>query len=201
MRAGLVGDKAAYAAFYRQLAPVLDAMAGAIAPAASQADRDDMVQDILLAIHAKRHTWIRTRPVLPWVYAIARYRIIDRLRALKRHADRHAEIDPGRVDAAVNAMIEQAENRLDLEKGIARLPARTGRIMTAIGRDGKSIRETSGLIGISENAVRLQLHRGIRKLRAVFAPEGKEPGEKAHGEKGHGEKGPGEKGSGEKGED
>jgi len=168
LRAGLAGDKTAYTEFYRQLAPVLASMVGAMAPAASQADQDDMVQDILLAIHAKRHTWTSTRPILPWVYAIARYRLIDRVRALKRHADRHAELDLNRIDEAIAAMIDQAETRMDLEKGISRIGGVTGRVMTFIGLDGKSIRETSDKVGISENAVRLRFHRGIRKLRSIL---------------------------------
>lgn len=51
------------------------------------------------------------------VYAIARYRMIDRVRALKRHSDRHAELDLNRVDEAIATMIENAETRMDLEKG------------------------------------------------------------------------------------
>ena len=48
---------------------------------------EDIVQETLLAIHAKRHTWAVEAAVLPWVYAIARYKLIDAFRRRGRHIE------------------------------------------------------------------------------------------------------------------
>ena len=44
------------------------------------AQLDDLVQEVLLAIHKKRASYDAARPFLPWLAAIARYRWVDHLR-------------------------------------------------------------------------------------------------------------------------
>lgn len=74
---GLTGDQAAYADFLSQITPLLRRMvAGRIAAS----DVDDVVQEVLISIHKARHTYDGQRPIMPWVVAIARFRMIDHLR-------------------------------------------------------------------------------------------------------------------------
>src|SRR3954468_15704625 len=76
LRAAIAGDERAYTAFLEGVAALIRGFAqkrivrGGI-------DSEDIVQETLLAIHVKRHTWISEAPVLPWVYAIAKYKLID----------------------------------------------------------------------------------------------------------------------------
>ena len=86
LRAALAGDEKAYAAFLHAAAGLVRAFArrrtgqGGIDP-------EDIVQETLLAVHVKRHTWRADAPVTPWLYAIARYKLIDAFRRRGRRID------------------------------------------------------------------------------------------------------------------
>ena len=90
MRAALAGDDKAYAGFLHAVAGLVRAFArrrtgqGGIDP-------EDIVQETLLAVHVKRHTWKADAAVTPWLYAIARYKLIDAYRRRGRRID--VEID------------------------------------------------------------------------------------------------------------
>ncbi|TIX80485.1 MAG: RNA polymerase subunit sigma, partial [Mesorhizobium sp.] len=79
MRAAIAGDEKAYADFLRRTAALVR---GFIRRKIVQGgvDPEDVVQETLLAIHVKRHTWRKDLAVLPWVYAIARFKLIDAFR-------------------------------------------------------------------------------------------------------------------------
>ena len=82
MRAASAGDSAAYDRVLRELAQALRALVrrGLSRAGANLSETEDVVQDILIAVHLKRHTWDATRPIGPWISGIARYKIIDNMR-------------------------------------------------------------------------------------------------------------------------
>ena len=82
MRAAISGDSAAYHRLLKAITPVLRAAARrGLARAGQPIDQsEDIVQDILLAVHLKRHTWDANAPFAPWLFAIARNKLIDALR-------------------------------------------------------------------------------------------------------------------------
>ena len=81
MHAANSGDAAAYARLLRALLPVLRSLARkAVARGAMEVEAEDIVQETLIAIHLKRHTWIETEPLGPWIRAIVRHKLIDALR-------------------------------------------------------------------------------------------------------------------------
>src|SRR3954451_9574771 len=82
MRSAIAGDDAAYERLLGAVAPVLRANARrALVRAGQPPDQaEDIVQDILLALHLKRHTWDAAAPFAPWLFAIARNKLIDHLR-------------------------------------------------------------------------------------------------------------------------
>jgi RNA polymerase sigma-70 factor (ECF subfamily) len=83
MLAGLDGDARAHRALLTVLSSHLRGyFKRRLARIGCEADAEDLVQETLMAIHTRRHTYDRTQPLTPWVYAIARYRLIDGLRAL-----------------------------------------------------------------------------------------------------------------------
>ncbi|TIT54622.1 MAG: RNA polymerase subunit sigma, partial [Mesorhizobium sp.] len=88
MRAAIAGDEKAYADFLHRIAALIR---GFVRRKIVQGgvDPEDVVQETLLAIHVKRHTWRQDAPVLPWVYAIARFKLIDAF----RRRGRRIEID------------------------------------------------------------------------------------------------------------
>src|SRR6202048_5233666 len=82
MRSANAGDSAAYHRLLKSVTPVLRAAARRGLARAGQAvdQAEDVVQDILLAVHLKRHTWDANAPFAPWLFAIARNKLIDALR-------------------------------------------------------------------------------------------------------------------------
>ena len=82
MRLAISGDSGAYHRLLKALTPVLRAGARrGLARAGQPVDQsEDIVQDILLAVHLKRHTWDTNAPFAPWLFAIARNKLIDALR-------------------------------------------------------------------------------------------------------------------------
>ncbi|MBN8920899.1 MAG: sigma-70 family RNA polymerase sigma factor, partial [Rhizobiales bacterium] len=165
MRSALAGDSAAYERLLRELAPALRALARTVAARAGGAvDAEDLVQETLIAVHLKRHTWIATEPLGPWVRAIARHKFID---ALRRHGARiHVPID-GMEDRLPAADTAPSFARRDLAKHIPALPTRQRDVMQSIALDGNSIQETAERLGMREGAVRVALHRAIGALAAI----------------------------------
>src|SRR5690606_41131913 len=77
MRAALGGDEAAYSDFLHRVAAIVRGSARRkLARTGTGIDAEDIVQETLLAIHLKRHTWRPSEPILPWIFAIARYKFI-----------------------------------------------------------------------------------------------------------------------------
>src|SRR3954465_4526330 len=101
MQSAHAGDSVAYQRLLVAVAPVLRANARrALLRAGQPADQaEDIVQDILLAVHLKRHTWDVRAPFAPWLFAIARNKLIDNLRRRGRRVfvdiDELSDILPG----------------------------------------------------------------------------------------------------------
>jgi RNA polymerase sigma-70 factor (ECF subfamily) len=167
MRAGNAGDAAAYRRLLLQLTPPLRAFAGrGLARAGkSAADAEDIVQDTLLALHLKRQTWDGEGPLSPWLFAIARHKLIDALRRRGRRIevsiDDFAEILPGRDDGP-NPIVADVSRNLDS------LPPGQRNVVRSIAVEGASIDEAAARLSMSNGAVRVALHRGLAALAAKF---------------------------------
>lgn len=161
LRAANRGDARAYAWFLRAVTPVVRAVARARASGLGEEAVEDIVQETLLAIHRKRHTWREDMPVRPWLHAIVRYKVVDALRARGRRVslpiDDLADILPAEPGP------DPLERR-DAERAIDRLDPRAAAIVRAIGLEDKSIAETAGALGMTDGAVRVALHRALKRL-------------------------------------
>jgi len=163
MRRANAGDAAAYQRLLKALAPVLRAVArrGLQRFGMSDADAEDIVQETLLALHLKRHTWDEAAPVGPWVRAIARNKLIDAL----RRRGRRVEIP---IDEFANLLPDSAQPQSGIVGDVARnlggLPGRQRDVVRAIAVEGVSIAETATRLCVSEGAVRVALHRGLAAL-------------------------------------
>ena len=120
-----------------------------------------MVQEVLLAVHLKRHTWIVGSPARPWLYAITRYKVADAFRARGRGID--LPIEDFLDDLAAETEPDPTEAR-DMDKMIALLDARSADLVRMIGVDGASTAEAGAALSMSEGAVRVALHRALKKL-------------------------------------
>ena len=166
MRAANAGDAAAYERFLRIVLPALRSFArAAVARAGPHVEAEDVVQETLIAIHLKRHTWIASEPIGPWIRAIARHKLIDAL----RRRGRHVRIPVEEVEDILPAEEATTDySRHDLERHLHRLPARQRGVIQAIALEGRSIRQTAELLKISEGAVRVALHRGVAALATIM---------------------------------
>ncbi len=130
MRSAISGDSTAYHRLLKAITPVLRAAARrGLARAGQPIDQaEDIVQDILLAVHSKRHTWDVNAPFAPWLFAIARNKLIDALRRRGKRVfvniDDFAEILPGEAQdrrpsehsagaAARGPAVDRRRQRLD----------------------------------------------------------------------------------------
>ena len=165
MRLAVSGDDAAYHRLLKAVAPVLRAAARrGLARSGQPVDQsEDIVQDILLAVHLKRHTWDISAPFAPWLFAIARNKLIDALRRRGRRIfvdiDDFAETLPGEAPADAVPAGEVAAQ-------LQTLPARQRDVLQSIAVDSVSIKDTAAKFSMSEGAVRVALHRGLASLTA-----------------------------------
>jgi RNA polymerase sigma-70 factor (ECF subfamily) len=129
----------------------------------SPAQLDDLVQDVLMALHAKRASYDAARAFLPWLAAIARYRWVDYLRKVYRSA----EDELGDHDAAEASGEDAVLARMSLERLVAHLPERQSEAIEMVKIQGLSVSETAHRTGQSETLVKVNIHRGLRKLSAL----------------------------------
>lgn len=167
MRAALGGDERSYRRLLVELAPALRAAirgtaAGFSAPVT---DIEDIVQETLLAVHLKRHTWKDTEPIGPWIRAIARNKLIDALRKRGRRAN--VPLD----DFADMLAAPEPEPHLtpaDASRMLSAINGRAREVVQAIAVEGLTAGETAARLGLSEGAVRVALHRGLTAIAAAF---------------------------------
>jgi RNA polymerase sigma-70 factor (ECF subfamily) len=167
MRAANGGDTAAYNRLLTSLAPAIRAVArrGLARAGFAAEEAEDVVQETLLAIHLKRHTWDASLPLGPWVRAIARNKLIDAMR--RRGRRDHVPIDDV-IDTLASDAAEPTPIPGRLDEHLQSLPDRQQSVVRAISLDGASIRETATRLNMSEGAVRVALHRGLAALSVKF---------------------------------
>jgi len=167
MRAANAGDEAAYRRLLQALAGLVRAFSrqGCARAGLPAADAEDIVQETLLAIHLKRHTWDERQPLLPWARAIARNKLIDNLRRKGRRV--HLPIDDF-LETLPAAPASDGHDLADAKRLLRALDGRQRQVVEAISVEGASIRETAARLGVSEGAVRVALHRGLKALAAMY---------------------------------
>ena len=131
---------------------------------------EDAVQDILLTLHAIRHTYDPGRPFGPWLLAIARRRIIDRLR--RRGSTLAAETALGPEHVTVPApgpnLHETARDRRDLLAAVESLPTGQRQAVVLLRLRGLSLKEAAVESGMSVAALKVASHRALKALRAIL---------------------------------
>jgi RNA polymerase sigma-70 factor (ECF subfamily) len=161
---GLAGEAAAYEGFLKALSVHLRAYFRRRLQQRPD-DVEDLLQETLLAVHIQRHTYRSDQPLTAWVHAIARYKLIDLLRA---QASREALNEPLDDDMEIFAAAdtEAAHARRDLDQLLAALPERQRLPILHVKLEGLSVLETAQRTGLSESAVKIGVHRGLKALAA-----------------------------------
>src|SRR5882757_7762051 len=120
------------------------------------AEAEDLVQEAVLAIHIKRHTYNAAEPLTPWVHAIARYKLIDFLRRT-RASRADVPIDEA-DDITAHDDNVGAESSFDVRRLLKQLPANMQCAVAAVKLDGLSIAEAARRCGMSESGVKVSIH-------------------------------------------
>jgi RNA polymerase sigma-70 factor (ECF subfamily) len=166
MLASLKGDTASYRRLLTELTGLLQRYFQRRLYDDLSSQAEDLVQETLLAIHARRITYDPDQAFTGWVYAIARYKLVDLLRRSRR--SRHLPIDDVADFITDGASSELAGDRHDLEAMLGTLPKRTRGLIRRVKIDGESVAEVAASMGMSEPAVKVAVHRGFKALLARF---------------------------------
>jgi RNA polymerase sigma-70 factor (ECF subfamily) len=126
---------------------------------------EDLVQETLMSVHSKRQSYDPSRPYLPWLAAIARYRWVDALRRMRDTDELHLE------DVASEEDDSPVVARLSIGRLLSHLPARQANAIVLTRIEGHSVAEAARICGQSENLVKVNVHRGLRKLAALVESE------------------------------
>ena len=171
MRASLRGDAAAYRILLGGLSASLRAYfkrrLARIGRSASEAE--DLTQETLMAIHSRRHTYHPSAPFLPWVHAIARYKLIDHLRRT-RATSTDVPIEQAK-DLVAESDYAAAESAQDIQRLMGKLPGKMRGAIESVKLEGLSVAEAAQRTGISESDVKISVHRGLKKLTEAVSPK------------------------------
>lgn len=133
-------------------------------------DVEDLVQETLLALHLQRGTYDPGVPVGAWILAIARHKLVDLWRRRGRRDDLHLGLD----DIPESAMVAEpvgAEAQRDLGKLLDALPTAQRQAIVLTKVEGLSVAEAAQRTGASESAIKVQVHRGLKRLAALVKEE------------------------------
>lgn len=159
---GLESDAAAYHAFLVRMGAHLRAFL-ARRLFGWPDDVEDLVQECLLAMHNHRHTYQPDQPLTAWAHAIARHKLIDLLRSKSVREALHDPLDDEAALFAASA-IDASDARRDLDRLLATLPDKQRDPIRCVKLQGLSVTETARLTGLSESAVKVGIHRGLKTL-------------------------------------
>jgi RNA polymerase sigma-70 factor (ECF subfamily) len=162
---GLAGEAGAYHAFLKELSGHLRAFLRKRL-AGLPDDVEDLVQEALLAVHNQRHTYDSGQPLTAWVHAIARYKLVDLLRQRSNRQSVTGSLEEAENDFLSHTNMEAAEARRDLGKLLDLLPDRQRLPIVHVKLKGLSVVEAARVTGMSESAIKVGVHRGLKALAA-----------------------------------
>lgn len=175
MRSAQDGDRSAYAALLSEVAPLLRQTVRRRFGFLQPQDVEDLVQDILLSLHAARSTYNPARPFLPWLMAIARNRMADGARRYARRAanevvsDRPPETFPAED---TNMLLGRYGDAEALTQAMTDLPPGQRQAIELLKLRELSLKEASVVSGTSIGALKVAVHRGMAALRKALGAKG-----------------------------
>lgn len=157
------GDRPSYTVLLVEAGGLLRRM---FATRIADGELDDLVQDTLISLHRKMASYDPTRPFIPWLMAIARYRWVDRLRRTYRAKETAFDKDfPASADE------DSLTSRVTLNRLFKQLPDGQARAIRLVRIEGRSIAEVAAETGQSESLVKVNVHRGLKKLALLVEEE------------------------------
>ncbi len=165
-KAAISGDQTSYAKFLEVSAKILRSF---VAKRIARNDVEDVVQEILISIHKSRHSFDAKRPIMPWIFSIARFRIADHLR--KTYASiNFADVDFDELCEVLPDVTTSNENHEYVNDLLKNVEPLKKNILLMLYVEGYSVKEVAGSLNMSESAVKVAAHRVIKKIRKEWKP-------------------------------
>lgn len=168
MAASQDGDGAAYGRLLTEITPMLRRI---VRRRWGDTDCEDIVQEILISLHRVRHTYDPQRPFIPWLMAIAQFRVADAARKSARrtvHERPEWSFEFGLPDVAAEEHDEPQGDPQLLRRAIANLPDGQRRAVELLKLEERSLKEAAAETGMSVGALKVAVHRGLKALRAAM---------------------------------
>lgn len=163
MRQSLNGDQQAYASLLKETSRFLRPFLAKRLSFTNEVD--DLLQEILISIHKARHTYDGNRPYKPWVFAIAKFRLQDYLRAHYSDQLRDA-IELSEVEESLPEHVtETAISYESISGEVQKLPVKQATILRLMHQEGYTAKEVAEKMGMNESAVKVAAHRAYKILR------------------------------------
>jgi RNA polymerase sigma-70 factor (ECF subfamily) len=168
MQAAQAGDRDAYAQLLREITPRIRHIVRSRQPFLTPEDIEDLVQDVLLSIHAVRATFDPKRPFMPWLAAIARNRLVDATRRYMRSEVREVQIENMAVtfsDESAKLTKKEYGDPEALKLALESLPAGQRNAIEMLKLREMSLKEAADASGTSVGALKIATHRAMSALR------------------------------------
>ena len=171
MTASLDGDGAAYHTLLKRLTGHLRAYYRYrfVRIGHGPTEAEDLLQEVLIAVHTHRHTYDRLQPFTPWIHAIARYKFLDYLRRTKS-SFRDKPITNAE-ELTAKSDIAAVESGLDLQRLMLKISSKAREVIQCVKLEGLSVSEAAARCGMSESAVKVAVHRGLKALALQIRKE------------------------------
>lgn len=171
MHAAQRGDATAYVELLRVVTPRIRRIVGRQRAFAGVEDVEDLVQDVLLSVHAVRSTYDTTRPFMPWLLAIVRNRLADGARRYARTEARELHVEDMEVtftEPAANFILDPSDREEALQHAVRALPAGQRQAIELLKLQELSLKEAASVTGASVGALKVATHRAMATLRKAL---------------------------------
>lgn len=165
---GLQGDAASHRLFLQDVSALLRGYYRRRL-ASNPTEAEDLVQETLIAIHTRRESYDPAYPVTAWIHAIARYRLIDHWRRVKRRGISVPVEDVASLFEESSA--DEVEARMDAAVLLERLPPKQRDAIRLVKLEEKSVREAAEITGWGESDIKVSIHRGLKTLARLMREE------------------------------
>lgn len=168
------GSKAAYKRLLSEVTPLVRGTIRRRRHFLQPQDIEDLVQDVLLSLHAARATYDPTRPFLPWLMTITHNRMTDGARSHARRTSNEIAVEhyPETFCATRANMSDEIYGDPEaLRAAIRALPNGQREAIEMLKLQELSLKEASVAAGTSIGALKVAVHRGIKALRTAMTKD------------------------------
>jgi len=134
-------------------------------------DMDDVIQEILISVHHSRHTYHPSRPFKPWLFAIAKFRLMDYLRKIYRKTGKQGQVSIDSYELEIEDESSVTNSEYDTEllhKALDQLPQKQRQIVILMKLEEHTAKEVAKKMNMKESAVKVSAHRAYKRLEVLI---------------------------------